>query len=109
MTLYNIVTKRLPYSPNIPLPQRLRMEHSNEVFEIYYHKNSFDEHVFLSIKNVSDDLVLFRGRLVNGGLHLIKENTSGLVYFIIYVKGILENDINVRIIDFDTGIEEIEE
>lgn len=107
--IFEIETKKLPFDRELPLPQRLRMRYRSEVIELTYRRNSFDGYVHLTLKKLSNNQILGTYRLTEGSFIDIRNPESGLWYFVIYVRELSANDINIDLFDDEFKVEEVED
>lgn len=101
------ITKKLPYNDEIHLPQKLNFKQSDKEFSVEYRRNSSDESLFVKIIDIERDELVLSARVVKAGRYDAK-SSDGNFYFSLVPKEI-ENDIDIRIFDSDTIIQEVEE
>lgn len=106
MTMYRIKTKVLPFNDDVPLPQKNKMEHNNNVYELIYTKNSFDGQVYLKIRDYTKNIDLYSFKAAEGGSHIIRDNNGNILYAL-YVKEVSSDNIDIRLLDEMFSIEEI--
>lgn len=105
---YEYESKILPFDNELALPQRLRFVHNNEVLEVEYRRNSHDGSVYIKIRKLEGFKLLYIGRLVEGGAHYVKDKDSGVYKFILFVRELSSDNIEIMLIDETFKLEEYE-
>lgn len=102
-----IITKKLPFNADVHLPQKKSFKHNNNLYSVEYRRNSVDESLFITIKDVENDEILLSTRVVLNGVYEVKSG-DGIIEFALIPKELVK-DIDIRIVDSDVVMKRVNE
>ena len=83
----------LPFETLIGYPQKQLFKISNIAYSAFYQYNTTADIYTISIRRVSDNVLLYSGKLVNGFYNDIKDEVTKEILFTLYVKSLDDMEI----------------